>query len=664
MMGWLQRTVAEVLHKVLGQYILGIDKESFRLSVWSGQIRLQNLRLNEDGLALLLSNLPFRVVGGHLGLVSIDVPWRALAGSKISVTIDRVYVVLGTHDDSIASKVDLNAEKERARVARQSRLDAWEALQIKVSKGKSGGGLSPMLRGLLRSLFRRLSVSITNVHVRICDNDFHSELQVGISLPSLVVGDSSNGASVPASAKGTVCKGISVQGFSVNVGQLGQLPSVGTPALDALHTLDGNHWQKLMEPPPVSHFDVAYVVQPLDLNVASTINMEAMGAPTGKQGSTGGDDQHKWRGRTLVDATVDIANPLALALSHTQLLAIITLSEHLARAARRHALRGAERPVYRPTLNPHAACAWWAYAARAVRWTPSLRLDWSDLKLRRRVRFDYIAAYQSWLAVPKKAAAEALTLYEERMMLEDILRYRSLAREAHAQGVTTAQNAVSDGNNTELELELQRLYNDLLEPADAGPALSEVGSSGAALLQVKVRLERASVKLPSVALLSISRLRVSAAVLPSGFSIEASLAQLLCYELTSPIVVGATSVCDASGHSAISSERSAAQIALGSVGALNSKPTGQASGNSQPLLIKTAQSDLSESDSQSALGQSRSRLGPQRNHRLSLLGAAVGAAASNLMGGALLRRAQVRSGGLDGGTIMVATLTLMSGMLQ
>ena len=68
----LQSAVAEVLQKVLGAFIKGIDAEGLNLGLWNGDVKLQGLELNTAAFEAL--RLPVRVVGGKVGEVHCKVP--------------------------------------------------------------------------------------------------------------------------------------------------------------------------------------------------------------------------------------------------------------------------------------------------------------------------------------------------------------------------------------------------------------------------------------------------------------------------------------------------------------------------------------------------------------------------------------------------------------
>ena len=64
--------VANVLNKVLGDWIENLDSKNLNLSVLSGEILLQDLRVKSDAFDNL--GLPFRLVHGFLGKLSAKIP--------------------------------------------------------------------------------------------------------------------------------------------------------------------------------------------------------------------------------------------------------------------------------------------------------------------------------------------------------------------------------------------------------------------------------------------------------------------------------------------------------------------------------------------------------------------------------------------------------------
>ena len=108
--------VAAVLQKTLGPFVDGIDAKSLELSVWDGDVKLDQLQLRTSALAAL--ELPLRVVGARLGSVRVQIPWRNLGGEPMIVTVDRLFLVLAPRKSTTAGV--RRARRRRRRATRRS----------------------------------------------------------------------------------------------------------------------------------------------------------------------------------------------------------------------------------------------------------------------------------------------------------------------------------------------------------------------------------------------------------------------------------------------------------------------------------------------------------------------------------------------------------------
>lgn len=87
-----KRIILRLLDETLGQYVEGIDKNDLEVSLLRGRIRAANLTLRPEAFAKL--QLPLTVAAGHVGSLSLDVPWTALMSEPVVLTLERVFIVL------------------------------------------------------------------------------------------------------------------------------------------------------------------------------------------------------------------------------------------------------------------------------------------------------------------------------------------------------------------------------------------------------------------------------------------------------------------------------------------------------------------------------------------------------------------------------------------
>lgn len=95
----LEGLVADVLGRLLRQYVRGIDRDGIRFGVWSGELELRELELVPEALAMLLESasvdLPVDVRVGRVSLLRVVVPWKRLRKEAVRVEVDGVTVVAG-----------------------------------------------------------------------------------------------------------------------------------------------------------------------------------------------------------------------------------------------------------------------------------------------------------------------------------------------------------------------------------------------------------------------------------------------------------------------------------------------------------------------------------------------------------------------------------------
>jgi hypothetical protein len=179
MPGFLETQVANLLEKVLGPFVIGLDKQSLNLSVWSGEVLLRDLQLRTEALDAL--PIPVKAIGGTLGEVRVTVPWRKLGKEPLLISIDRVFLLVGPK--AATDGYSEAEEKEKAERTKRDALEAWEAVQDNKEQSEKMG--TKLVEHLTSLLLGQLQISITNVHVRIEGSNEGAVLAGGVVLRAL-----------------------------------------------------------------------------------------------------------------------------------------------------------------------------------------------------------------------------------------------------------------------------------------------------------------------------------------------------------------------------------------------------------------------------------------------------------------------------------------------
>lgn len=84
--------VGPILESYLSRYIK-LSAEDLKISLWSGECKLQNLELRLNVIESEL-NLPFKVLSGKLGELKIKIPWSSLGSQSIIISISGLEIIL------------------------------------------------------------------------------------------------------------------------------------------------------------------------------------------------------------------------------------------------------------------------------------------------------------------------------------------------------------------------------------------------------------------------------------------------------------------------------------------------------------------------------------------------------------------------------------------
>ncbi|TIC36939.1 hypothetical protein E3Q08_04156 [Wallemia mellicola] len=165
----LEGVVAGLLNRFLSAYIDNLDYSQLNVGIWSGDVKLKNLKLRKSALDKF--RLPVDVNEGYLGELTLSIPWSNLKGKPCKVTIDNVYLIALPAG---ASQFDPEEDQRRAQQVKQERLESAEILL----NSQASPGMSPeeeqknqsFANSLMTKILNNLQVVIKNIHLRYEDD--------------------------------------------------------------------------------------------------------------------------------------------------------------------------------------------------------------------------------------------------------------------------------------------------------------------------------------------------------------------------------------------------------------------------------------------------------------------------------------------------------------
>ena len=162
----LEGLVAGLLNRFLGMYVKNFDAKQLNVGIWNGDVTLRNLELRKEALDQL--HLPVNVVEGHLGELTMSIPWTNLRGKPVRVTIQDIFLLAAPKEDAEYNEEE---ESKREHDVKMEKLENAELLKQK------DAGASPeeqqksqsFTESLTTAIVDNLQVSIKNIHIRYED---------------------------------------------------------------------------------------------------------------------------------------------------------------------------------------------------------------------------------------------------------------------------------------------------------------------------------------------------------------------------------------------------------------------------------------------------------------------------------------------------------------
>ena len=409
----LEGLVAGLLNRFLGMYVKNFDAKQLNVGIWNGDVKLRNLELRKEALDQM--HLPVNVVEGHLGQLTMSIPWTNLRGKPVRINIEDVFLLAAPKQDEEYNEEE---EKKREHDVKMEKLENAELLKQRNLEGnpEEQRKSQSFTESMTTAIVDNIQVSIKNIHIRYEDAvstvDHPFALGLTIKELSAVSTDKDWKPSFIQSTSGTTNKLATLGELAfywntdANLFGTGKGADVGAEAQKSEHGVMIDMFRKALE----SGDPQQYMLKPVSGRAA--IEMD----------KTGKLDKPKIRARLLFQE-------LGFVLDEEQYrdaLMMVDLFHYFIR----HQEYKKWRPASTPKEDPKA---WLRFVFTAVhskiqdrnrKWT------WEYMKERRDNRVRYIELFKKKKKEEKMTAEEIqeLETLERKSTYEDLRFWRSLAR--------------------------------------------------------------------------------------------------------------------------------------------------------------------------------------------------------------------------------------------
>ena len=164
----LEGLVAGLLNRFLGMYVKNFDPTQLKVGIWSGDVKLRNLTLRREALDQL--KLPVNVIEGHVGELTLIIPWSNLRGAPVKVFVEDVFLLASPKEEA---EYDEEEEDRRKQRLKMEKLDSAELLKERNQEGLSQEEQKKnqsFTQSLVTKIVDNLQVTVKNIHIRYEDS--------------------------------------------------------------------------------------------------------------------------------------------------------------------------------------------------------------------------------------------------------------------------------------------------------------------------------------------------------------------------------------------------------------------------------------------------------------------------------------------------------------
>ncbi|XP_041355806.1 vacuolar protein sorting-associated protein 13A-like isoform X2 [Gigantopelta aegis] len=177
--------VVELINKFVGDYVENLDASQLKLGIWGGDAVLENLDLKESALDEL--DLPVKIKAGHVGKLTLKIPWKNLYTEPVVAELDGVYALAVPN-----AGIKYNAEKEEkvkqdAKQKKLKQIDEIKKAEAEKDKPKEEKQDS-FVEKMATQVIKNLQIKVNNIHVRYEDRHTNPKrpFAIGITLHELL----------------------------------------------------------------------------------------------------------------------------------------------------------------------------------------------------------------------------------------------------------------------------------------------------------------------------------------------------------------------------------------------------------------------------------------------------------------------------------------------
>lgn len=167
----IESYIAPLLLGYVDKYVK-LSQEDFQVSLWGGDVVLNNLDLRLDVLQDVLQ-LPIMFKSGHIHELRIHVPWTKLGSEPVVITVNTIECILKVRDTAYGDSASTKSGESQRKASQQARA------RIKPKRPDPADELPPgYLQSLMNRIVNNVNIIMNNLIIKFVEDDIVLSINV------------------------------------------------------------------------------------------------------------------------------------------------------------------------------------------------------------------------------------------------------------------------------------------------------------------------------------------------------------------------------------------------------------------------------------------------------------------------------------------------------
>ncbi|KAL3998071.1 N-terminal region of Chorein a TM vesicle-mediated sorter family protein [Acanthocheilonema viteae] len=162
-----ESVVAEVLNRVLGNFVNNLDASQLNIGIWGGDVKLTNLEVKETALDDF--DLPVKLKFGCLTRLVLKIPWSDLYRQPVIADIEGLNLIV------VPNKGVVYSEEKAKKHEKEEKGKTLTRLEENRKRRRKPPDLAPdtFAEKFVATVIKNLQVTVRNIHIRYEDKYSH-----------------------------------------------------------------------------------------------------------------------------------------------------------------------------------------------------------------------------------------------------------------------------------------------------------------------------------------------------------------------------------------------------------------------------------------------------------------------------------------------------------